>query len=173
MGLHHSTTTAYCIYGATFVCQELFTELESCQLFLTPAEISLLLEPFLAKGASMGRYAASEIGRQLRGAREGRGLSVAEAARVMEVSREMLYKYEHGKSLPSLEILSKAARAWNTPFRLAGCEVIPEQGKKAKPPQPVQQFLPFRITRQYKKASVEIRRRDHEMIITAVIRNGA
>ncbi len=122
----------------------------------------------------MSRYAALEIGRQLREAREARGLGVAAAARVMKVSREMVYKYEGGKSLPSLEILTRAANAWSTPFHLGGCAVVPEEGKrkKAKQPQPVQQFLPFRRARQYEKASVRIRQRNHEMIITAIIRNG-
>ncbi len=122
----------------------------------------------------MSRYAASEIGRQLREARAARNLSVAAVARVMNVSREMVYKYEEGKSLPSLDVLARAATAWNTRFRLAGCEVVPEESRRKKPkqPQPVQQVLPFARARHYKKASVKIRQRDHEMIITAVIRNG-
>ncbi len=122
----------------------------------------------------MSGYAASEIGRQLREAREARGLSVAAVARVMKVSREMVYKYEGGKSLPSLDVLTRAANAWNTSFHLAGCAVIPDESRrgKAKQPQPIQQFLPFRRARHYRKASVKIRQRDHEMIITAVIRNG-
>lgn len=122
----------------------------------------------------MGRYPASEIGRQLRQGRQARGLSVAAVAKLMHVSREMVYKYEAGRSLPSLDVLTRAATAWDTSFKLAGCEVVPEEirHRKGKKPQPVQQFLSFRKPRHYKKASVRIRQRDHEMVITAVIRNG-
>ena len=122
----------------------------------------------------MGKYAASEIGKQLRKAREERGLSVAQAAHVLGVKRQMVYKYEKGECLPALDVLSRAASAWNAPFELEGCKVLPPEHnrRRKKSPQPVQQFLPFRRARQYEKASVRIRQRNHEMIITAIIRNG-
>ena len=123
----------------------------------------------------MSKLAAKLIGEQLRRAREERGLSVIEASRVLRVKRQMVYKYEKGDCLPALDVLSRAARAWNKEFELEGCKVLPQEeyrGRK-KPAQPVQQFLPFRRARHYKGASVKIRPRDHEMIITAVIRNTA
>lgn len=122
----------------------------------------------------MGRYAATLIGQQLHGARLSRGLSVAQAAEVLKVKRQMVYKYENGDSLPALDVLSRATAAWNVTFQVAGCKVVPSDRnqKGAKPPQPVQQALPFSRPRHYKRASVKIMRRDHEMIITAVIRNG-
>jgi transcriptional regulator with XRE-family HTH domain len=121
----------------------------------------------------MSRYSASEIGRQLKEARQVRGLAVAAAAKVMRVSREMVYKYEEGKSLPSLDVLTRAANAWGISFKLAGCEVIPRPGiqRRAKQAQPVQQFLPFGRARRYKGASLKIRQHGSEIIITAVVRN--
>jgi transcriptional regulator with XRE-family HTH domain len=122
----------------------------------------------------MSKYAASVIGRQLREARKARSLSVAAAARVLKVSREMVYKYEDGSSLPSLDVLTRAANAWDATFWLAGCQVLPKEAvrKKLPTPQPVQQALPFDTTRRYRRASVEIRPRDHEIVITAILRAG-
>lgn len=122
----------------------------------------------------MGKYAASMIGQQLRQARLSRGLSVVQAAQVLKVKRQMVYKYEKGECLPALDVLSRATAAWSVTFQVAGCKVVPSDPhkKEAKPPQPVQQVLPFSRPRHYKRASVKIMRRDHEMIITAVIRNG-
>jgi uncharacterized membrane protein len=61
---------------------------------LDTAEIRLIIESAcLQRGLRMSKYAASVIGRQLREARQARSLSVAAAARVLKVSREMVYKY--------------------------------------------------------------------------------
>lgn len=90
------------------------------------------------------------------------------------MSREMVYKYEDGKSLPALDVLIRAANAWNASFRLEGCEVVPQvfrRGKTEKP-QPIQTTLPFNRPQRYRKASVEIRRRGHEIAITTIIRTG-
>ena len=123
----------------------------------------------------MGKYAASMIGQQLQQARLSRGLTVAEAAHVLRVKRQMVYKYERGESLPALDVLSRATANWGVIFQIGGCKVIPAgpEQKKPKPSQPIQQGFPFNRPRHYKRASVKIVRRTHEMIITARIRNGA
>jgi transcriptional regulator with XRE-family HTH domain len=120
----------------------------------------------------MSRYAAKIIGDQLRRFRISRGLSVAEAARVLDVKRQMVYNYENGRSLPSLEVLARAANKWNETFFLEGCKVFPQPiaARRPEKPLPVQQVFPFRKPRVYQKASVKITERKREMIIT--IRNG-
>jgi len=122
----------------------------------------------------LGRYAASEIGRQLKDARVARGLSRIQAAKVLEVKRQMIYNYEKGKSLPSLEVLIRAATAWGATFKLGGCRVLPghDDRRAKKRPEPIQQVFPFRTPRHYKKASVKIQRRENEIVIIATIRNG-
>jgi transcriptional regulator with XRE-family HTH domain len=120
----------------------------------------------------LGTYAASEIGKQLREARNLRALTVIQAAKVLKVKRQMIYNYEKGRCLPALDVLVRAANAWDTPFRLAGCEVTPKEAGRKKPlqPQPVQQAFPFNRRREYRKASVQIRQQDHEIVITARLR---
>jgi transcriptional regulator with XRE-family HTH domain len=122
----------------------------------------------------MARAAALMIGKQLQAVRIQRGLSVSEAARVLGVRRQMVYNYENGKSLPSLEVLVAGANEWNVSFELEGCKVVPEEAKdrRPKPPQPTQMELVFKKPKVYRGASVRIRQRDHEMVITAVVRTG-
>lgn len=122
----------------------------------------------------MGRYAAAEIGRQLKEARIARGLSRIQAAKVLDVKRQMIYNYEKGRCLPGLEVLIRAAKAWSTTFELGGCRVLSgSDGPGArKGLEPIQQAFPFRAQRHYRKASVKIQQRKNEMVIIATIRNG-
>lgn len=89
--------------------------------------------------------AAREIGRQLEDARAAHGLSRIDAARVLKVRRQMVYNYEKGKCLPSLEILTRAASAWGVTFELGGCKILPgkQEGRTKKRPNLIQQALPF------------------------------
>lgn len=123
----------------------------------------------------MGRYAASQIGKQLSDARSARGLSVIQAAEVLKVKRQMVYNYEKGRCLPAIDVLLRAASAWNVPFELGGRKVFTEEigAKKEKKAEPIQQVFPFNRRRHYKKASVKITQHNHEMVITAIIRNTA
>lgn len=122
----------------------------------------------------MAGMAAQMIGKQLQDVRMQRGLSVAEVAKVLGVKRQMVYKYEKGKSLPSLEVLVAAANEWNVSFELQGCKVVPEDAKQRFPkgPRPTQMELAFKKPKVYRGASVKIRQRDHEMVITAIVRTG-
>lgn len=119
--------------------------------------------------------AAVTIGKQLQAAREARGLSVADAAAVLQVKRQMIYNYEKGRSLPRLDVLIRAANEWNETFTLEGCNVIPEQfmGPVSSPPKPVQLELAFKQPRSYKARVVKIRRVKNELIITTVARVSA
>jgi transcriptional regulator with XRE-family HTH domain len=120
----------------------------------------------------MSNQAARIIGDQLRRARETQGLSVAQAAKVLKVERQTLYNYENGQRLPKMRILVAAAAAWSWPFEVSGCKLVPEESKRqlAPKPQPVQGVFPFGRTRVFKAKSVKIRRRDHDIVITAVAR---
>lgn len=123
----------------------------------------------------MNQRAAATIGKQLQLAREARGLSVAEAAAVLRVKRQMIYNYEKGRSLPRLDVLIRAANAWNVRFTLEGCNVISEESKSraTKGPQPVQLELAFKKPRSYKARLIKIRRVRNELIITAVAKVSA
>ena len=113
------------------------------------------------------------IGEQLRKARQGHGLTVAQAAKRLRVERQTLYNYENGEWFPKMRVLTAAAVAWNCSFEVEGCKIIPGEIKR-KPtakPQPVQTVLfPYGRARSYKAKTVRIRQRDHEIIITAVAR---
>jgi transcriptional regulator with XRE-family HTH domain len=112
------------------------------------------------------------IGEQLRRAREERGLSVAQAAKLLKVERQTLYNYENGDWSPKMRVLVAAAIAWNRPFEISGCRLIPEELKRkpANKPQPIQTAFPFARTQSYQAKTVRIRQRDHELVITAVAR---
>jgi transcriptional regulator with XRE-family HTH domain len=112
------------------------------------------------------------IAEQLRKAREEHGLSVAQAAKLLKVKRQTLYNYENGDWVPKVRVLVAAAIAWNRPFEISGCRLIPEELKRkpATKPQPIQAVLPFPRTRSYEAKTVSIRQRDHELVITAVAR---
>ncbi|MGH9397576.1 MAG: helix-turn-helix transcriptional regulator [Terriglobia bacterium] len=123
----------------------------------------------------MSKYAAKGLGDQLRKARVTSGLSVANAAEVLRVTRQMLYNYEKGNSLPRLDVLTRAARAWGATFELGGCKVLPEttRTKSEQAALPVQLELAYQKERLYKGASVRIRQKGRKVFITMVLPNGA
>lgn len=120
----------------------------------------------------MTKTDAVTIGEQLRRAREAQELSVAQAAKLLKIRRQTLYNYENGDQFPKMRVLVHAATAWNWPFEVSGCKLVPEElkGKPADKPQPVQTVFGFGRTRSYKAKTVRIRQRDHELVITAVAR---
>ncbi|MGH9351370.1 MAG: helix-turn-helix transcriptional regulator [Terriglobia bacterium] len=123
----------------------------------------------------MSSYAAKHLGNQLQGARLTRGLSRAKAAEVLKVTRQMVYNYEGGRSLPSLDVLGRAAKAWGVTFELEGCKILPET-KGTRPKQaaiPVQLELAYAKERLYKRASVRIRQKGRAVFITMVLSNSA
>lgn len=119
----------------------------------------------------MSRYAARDLGNQLRRARQAAGLSVIDAAEILRVTRPMIYNYEKGKYLPSLDVLIRAAEAWGVTFRLAGCKVLPESSKpKAMQSVPSLQLeLPYTEERLYKQASVRIKQKGRRVFINIVL----
>lgn len=119
----------------------------------------------------MGKLAAEPIGDQLRQARQDKGLSVADAARLLKVKRQTLYNYENGKRIPKIRVLVDAAIEWNASFNFEGCKVVPEELKKkpARERQPTQLELAFQKPKLYKRATVRIRRRNQDLYITAVL----
>ena len=104
----------------------------------------------------MSRYAAREIGRQLEETRVHHRLSRIDAAKVLRVKRQMVYNYEKGRCLPSLEVLIRAANAWGVTFELGGCKIFPrkDEGGPSKRPVAIQQALPF--LEAVREADVEI-----------------
>jgi DNA-binding XRE family transcriptional regulator len=120
----------------------------------------------------MSNLAAKLLGDQLRRARASRGLSVTQAARILKVKRQTLYNYEKGRWLPKMHVLVAAASAWNWPFELSGCKVVPEEPslKPPRKPQEVQTEFRFGTVRSYKAKTVRIRQRNHELVITAIAR---
>lgn len=119
----------------------------------------------------MSRYAAQDLGNQLRRARQAAGFSVTKAAETLRVTRPMIYNYEKGKYLPALDVLVRAAEAWGVTFRLAGCKVLPENPKpKAMQSTPAFQFeLPYTEEHVYKQASVKIKQRGRRVFINIVL----
>lgn len=122
----------------------------------------------------MKKYAAKVLGEQLREARMSRSLSVASAAAVLGVKRQMVYNYEKGKSLPGLGVLARAAKAWGATFKLGGCKVLPEStGPRPRQTRlPVQLELAFLREREYKEARVRIKQVGRRISITMDLPSG-
>jgi transcriptional regulator with XRE-family HTH domain len=120
----------------------------------------------------MSRYAAKRLGEQIRAARLARGLSPTNAARVLEIERQTLYNYESGRWFPKVEFLAAAARAWGVTFELDGCAVVPQEKPKLEPTKREEQLELFRsrAPQVYKRATVRIRRKGKELVITATAR---
>lgn len=66
--------------------------------------------------ADAGARLAISIGQQVRSFRQRRGMTVADAARLIGVSAGMLSKIENGSASPSLATLHALSRAFNVPM---------------------------------------------------------
>lgn len=110
-----------------------------------------------------------ELAGQIKDARESIRLTQQQLADKLGLSRNIISRYENGKDVPSIEILSALARELDTPFRIQGLQVVVECASPRLKPVPRQLRLDFEKIQQYKDAVIEITPREGQIFITAKI----
>lgn len=109
-----------------------------------------------------------ELGKQIRDARKGAGMTQSKLAKSIGVSRQMVTRYESGNDPPSIEILALAARTLEATFSVRGI-LVTSSDERGRGPRPVakQLVLPFMRSRTFRKAVVEITHRRGRILISA------
>jgi len=97
-----------------------------------------------------------ELGRQIREARLGMGLSQDQLGKAARVSRQTINKYENGRGAPTVRMFARLASALTRKFRVEGY-VIDVRSRKGWKQPPHQLCLPLGQTRTYKGATLKIR----------------
>ncbi len=110
-----------------------------------------------------------ELGNQIKGARESAGLTQSELATQLDVSRQMLSRYEAGQAAPAVDVLVEIARALEIEFQVKGILVRFEQSSR-RPRLLHRQFkLEFEKPRKFERAQIEITPIEGKLIIKAEI----
>jgi transcriptional regulator with XRE-family HTH domain len=110
-----------------------------------------------------------ELGRQIKQERESAGLTQAELASQLDVSRQMISRYEAGHDAPAVDVLVEIARVLEIEFQVKGILVRFEQGSR-RPRLLHKQFkLEFEKSRKFDRAQIEITPTEGKLIIKAEI----
>lgn len=109
-----------------------------------------------------------ELGRQIKLGRESAGLTQADLANQLDVSRQMIGRYETGQDAPAIDVLVEIARMLEIEFQIRGMLVKLERGGR---PQPVrkQLKLEFEKRRRFDRAQIEITPTEGKILIKAEI----
>jgi len=112
-----------------------------------------------------------ELGEQIKRARKSAGMTQGELASVLQVSRQMVSRYEAGRDSPAIEVLAMAAQALDTEFQVRGVRITSEQVNARLKPRPVdkQLQLDFEKPRRFHHAMIEITPRKGRILIKAEI----
>jgi len=94
-----------------------------------------------------------------------------ELADEVDVSRQMISRYEAGEDSPAVEVLAAIARISEAEFEVLGCRIAFEStGARFKPRSVARQFeLPFDKPRRFPQAVVEITPQYGRILIKANI----
>jgi len=84
-----------------------------------------------------------KLGRDIRQARKGRGLTQGGLAEKLSVNRSEVSNYENGKVTASFYAVVEIAKALNTEFRVDGYRIGPDHVVPALPPLPEQLCIEF------------------------------
>jgi len=76
----------------------------------------------------------TDLGDQIRDAREKLNLSQDELAEKVDMSRGSINSYENGKGNPEFQVIAKIAAALGRPFTVLGCTIGPEDVLRLPPP---------------------------------------
>lgn len=112
-----------------------------------------------------------ELGEQIRRARVESGLTQVELAQSLDVSRQMIARYEAGKAMPCVDVLARAAIALDATFQFQGLRIRVEQldSKLKLRAVPHQLRLDFGRSRIFSGAIIEITPRKGRLVINAEI----
>jgi transcriptional regulator with XRE-family HTH domain len=110
-----------------------------------------------------------ELGNQIKGARESAGLTQSELAIQLDVSRQMLSRYEAGRAAPAVDVLVEIARALEIEFQVKGILVRFEHGAGRSRLLHRQFKLEFEKARKFDRAHIEITPTEGMLVIKAEI----
>jgi len=111
----------------------------------------------------------SDLSKQLKNARLRRGLTQQALADKLNISRQMVSRYESGRDRPWFKILGVAAEVLETQFEVDGFLITFE--KSSGRPRPVPQQLRFDFNKEtiFQGATVHITPKNGFLIIEAVV----
>lgn len=110
-----------------------------------------------------------ELAEQIKNARESARLTQQQLADRLKMSRNIISRYENGRDVPAIEVLSELARTLDTVFRIQGLQVVVESTSQRLKSVPKQLRLDFEKLQQFKDAVIEITPREGQIFITAKI----
>jgi transcriptional regulator with XRE-family HTH domain len=112
-----------------------------------------------------------ELGEQIKKARKSIEMTQQELADQVDVSRQMICRYEAGEDAPAVEVLAAISLLLEAQFQVRGCRVAFERTDARFMPRVVtKQFeLPFDKPRRFRRAVVEITPRSGRILIKADI----
>ena len=112
-----------------------------------------------------------ELGERIRTARESANLSQGQLAQRVDVSRQMVSRYEAGQDIPVIDVLAKLAVELEIDFEVEGVRVTFEGLSERLRPRrvPKQLRLDFEKAQRYRRVIVDITPREGQILITARI----
>ena len=110
-----------------------------------------------------------DLGRKIRQERDSAGMTQAELAKQLNVSRQMIGRYEAGEDAPAVDVLVEIARILDISFNVKGIQLRFEAGSK-RPKLLHKQFrLEFERPRRFDRAQIEITPTEGKILIRAEI----
>jgi transcriptional regulator with XRE-family HTH domain len=110
-----------------------------------------------------------ELGRQIKQERELAGLTQADLAHHLDLSRQMISRYEAGHDAPAIDVLVELARILDIEFQVKGILVKFERGSKGPRLLHKQLKLEFEKARRFDRAQIEITPSEGKILIKAEI----
>jgi transcriptional regulator with XRE-family HTH domain len=110
-----------------------------------------------------------ELGRQIKQARESADLTQADLAKQLDVSRQMIGRYEAGQDAPAVDVLVEIGRILEMEFQVRGVLVKFEQSSKHPKLLRKQLKLDFEKPRKFDGAQIEITPSEGKILIKAEI----
>src|SRR5712692_706783 len=112
-----------------------------------------------------------ELGGQIKKARKLAGMTQDELAARLDVSRQMVSRYEAGQDAPAVEVLAQAGLTLATDFVVGGIRITCEQisGRLAPRLLPKQLQFEFEKSRRFPNAVVVITPHEGRILIKAEI----
>jgi transcriptional regulator with XRE-family HTH domain len=111
-----------------------------------------------------------ELGRQIKQERESAGLTQADLADQLELSRQMIGRYESGQDAPAVDVLVEIARILEIEFHVKGILVRFEHGSSRRPRILHKQLkLEYEKRHRFDRAQIEITPSEGKILIKAEI----
>jgi len=110
-----------------------------------------------------------DLGRQIRQERDSAGMTQAELAKHLDVSRQMVGRYEAGQDAPAVDVLVEIARILDVEFQVKGITLRCEPSSKRPKLLQKQLKLEFDKPRRFDRAQIEITPSEGKILIRAEI----